>query len=319
MIDNEWEENTGGAARSWRTRGPTCHPSREKEGVLISTAVTRLLGAPLTPGRAPDLKLYDLVLINTSAGKDSQAIADVVIERARRASVLDRVVFVHADLGEAEWPGTTELVREHAAHYGLPVHIVARTVDGRIQTILERVLQRGMWPDAARRWCTSDHKRGPIRKLMTKLTTELRESGTVVGRPVAILNTLGMRAQESPARRKRAPYRYDRSASNSRRHVDEWLPIHPWRTEQVWSRIRRAGTRHHWAYDAGMSRLSCRFCVLASRDDLVCSARLNPDLAAKYAAAETHTGHQFRHDLSIAEIITHAHQPPTQPAQYTLW
>jgi hypothetical protein len=35
-----------------------------------------------------------------------------------------------------------------------------------------------------------------------------------------------------------------------------------------------------------MSRLSCRFCVLSSRADLVCSARLNPDLADRYAEVE---------------------------------
>jgi len=54
----------------------------------------------------------------------------------------------------------------------------------------------------------------------------------------------------------------------------------------VWERIATAGTRSHEAYAAGMSRLSCRFCVLSSRADLVCSARLNPDLADRYAEVE---------------------------------
>ena len=66
---------------------------------------------------------------------------------------------------------------------------------------------------------------------------------------------------------------------------------------QEWERIAAAGTRLHEAYTAGMSRLSCRFCVLSSRADLVCSARLNPDLADRYAEVERRIGHRFRTDL----------------------
>ena len=62
----------------------------------------------------------------------------------------------------------------------------------------------------------------------------------------------------------------------------------------VWERIATAGTRSHEAYAAGMSRLSCRFCVLSSRADLVCSARLNPDPADRYTEIERRIGHRFR-------------------------
>ena len=58
-----------------------------------------------------------------------------------------------------------------------------------------------------------------------------------------------------------------------------------------WKRIAAAGTRLHEAYTAGMSCLSCRFCVLSSHD-LVCSARLNPDLptATPRSSAASVTG-----------------------------
>ena len=75
----------------------------------------------------------------------------------------------------------------------------------------------------------------------------------------------------------------------------------------MWERIASAGTRSHAAYAAGMSRLSCRFCVLSSRADLVCSARLNPDLAARYADVERRIGHRFRTDLTMADVIAEAH------------
>lgn len=65
----------------------------------------------ITPGDRPNLSDYDVILISSSAGKDSRAALDVTVEAARAAGVLDRVV-VHADLGEEEWPATLELAAE---------------------------------------------------------------------------------------------------------------------------------------------------------------------------------------------------------------
>ena len=44
---------------------------------------------------SPDLTTYDQILVNSSAGKDSQAMLDVVNEQAEAAGVKDRVVVVH--------------------------------------------------------------------------------------------------------------------------------------------------------------------------------------------------------------------------------
>jgi 3'-phosphoadenosine 5'-phosphosulfate sulfotransferase (PAPS reductase)/FAD synthetase len=71
---------------------------------------------------------------------------------------------------------------------------------------------------------------------------------------VRILNVMGLRAQESPGRRLLAPFSHDDRASNSRRHVDEWLPVHGWNVTQVWDRIEQAATRPHWVYLLGMPR-----------------------------------------------------------------
>ena len=143
---------------------------------------------------------------------------------------------MHADLGDAEWDGVPELAAEHAAHYGLRFEIARREHDGTVETILDRVQQRGMCPDAARRWCTSDHKRGPIRKVMTRLVADLRASGHD-SPAVHLLNVMGFRAEESPARRRRVPYAANPAASNGRRRVDDWYPIHDWTLAQVWERI----------------------------------------------------------------------------------
>ena len=116
------------------------------------TATTEGHQVTVTTGDAPDLRCYDIILVNSSAGKDSQASLDVVVAAARQARVLDRVVVVHADLGEAEWDGVPELAAEHAAHYGLRFELARRERDGALYTILDHVQHRGLWPSASQRW-----------------------------------------------------------------------------------------------------------------------------------------------------------------------
>jgi 3'-phosphoadenosine 5'-phosphosulfate sulfotransferase (PAPS reductase)/FAD synthetase len=281
--------DTAGRGRFPAAAGPS------SRGALLARAEIQ----PEAP--VPDLTVCDVIVINSSAGKDSQAMLDRVVEEADRQGVSrKRLVVFHADLGRVEWDGTAELAEEHAHHYGLRFIKIARPQGD----LLTQIEQRGMFPDAARRYCTSDHKRGQGRKALTMLVSEA--AGDVCGRPVRVLNCMGFRREESPARAKKDALRRDGSASNGRRTVDEWLPILEWTTEQVWDRIRQAGTRHHWAYDAGMPRLSCSFCVLASRGALVRAAQLRPVLAAEYAGVEQRIGHRFRRDLSMAQIVAEA-------------
>jgi hypothetical protein len=75
------------------------------------------------------------------------------------------------------------------AHYGLRFEVVRREVDGRSQGLLEHLdaMPNPQWPGIRSRWCTSDHKRGPIRRLMTRLARELRDSG----RPAPVASGAG--------------------------------------------------------------------------------------------------------------------------------
>lgn len=264
----------------------------------------------ISPSSTPVLSDYDVILVNSSAGKDSQASLDVVAKIAKRAGIENRVVVVHCDLGEMEWEGTRELAEEQAAHYGFRFEVVRNERRTLLEQVEKRFIDRPdapSWPSSAARWCTSDHKRGPVRKLMTQLAKEQREAG-VTGRAVRILNVMGLRAQESCARAKKVAYTYDESASGKGvvRHVDQWLPIHAWTTEMVWARIKASGVRYHEAYDKGMERLSCQFCVLASKDDLVLSAKCNPEMALEYAALEEKVGWSFTAKLSMAQVMDEA-------------
>lgn len=241
---------------------------------------------------APDLTAYDVILVNSSAGKDSQAMLDYVAELAKAAGVLDRIIVVHADLGRVEWAGTRTLAEEHARHYGFRFVACSRSQD-----LLDQVEQRGMWPDKKNRYCTSDHKRDQIRKVITALVAELE-----LPHQARVLNCLGIRAEESPERDKMVAFSSNKRASSGRRLVEDWLPIHTWTLAEVWARNTAAGTRHHEAYDLGMPRLSCVFCVFAPKAALMIAGRANPALLKEYVAVEARIGHKFRVNLAIADV-----------------
>lgn len=231
----------------------------------------------------------------------------VVCEQARRDGVLDRVHAVHAEL-EEEWPGTPELARKQCEAYGVPLHVVKRPQG----SLLDQVRQRRRWPSNKARYCTSDHKRLQIGKVITALA-----NGHPATRP-SILNCLGFRQAESPARAKRQPLSIDLSHSSRNRLITVWLPIFTFSVDQVWSVIREAGTPSHPAYQLGMPRLSCCFCIFASRNALLLAGHHNKTLLDSYAAVEEEIGHTFRKDLSIREIQIAVEQGE-MPGQITTW
>lgn len=282
------------------------------QGELLAVGQVPRSTEPLV---TPLLSRYRWMVVNISGGKDSQtALRAAVAEADRQGFPPKRIVTVFADLGdEDEWPGTRELAAEHASYYGLRHEVVWREVGGQQQSLSEHIEQdRGKWPDAARRYCTADMKRAPVYKLLTRLANEAREQGC--DGPVPILNVMGMRAQESPKRALMPVFEHDERASNlTRRRVDTWLPIHGWTVDDVWSDIRASGVRYHPVYDKGMPRLSCRFCVLASKSALVRAAQIDPEGAWRRASLEERMGHRFRQDVSMLDILELAGQAGPVP------
>ena len=281
----------------------------ESKGAARDRATLAKLQATLGAITPADLDLasFDVWAVNSSAGKDSQAMLDVMVEFADAIGFdRDRIVVIHADLGRAEWAGTRELAAEQAAHYGVGFVVTkARTKDGTERDLVDQIRARGMFPDNANRYCTSDQKRGPCRRAMTDLARELDGYGS---RPIRILNLLGIRGEESAARAKVSPIvpafidGKPQAGSSGRKHVTTLFPIYDWTEDQVWARIKSSGVRYHPAYDLGMPRLSCVFCVFAPRSALIIAGRHNRELLAEYVAVERDIGHTFRKDLPIADI-----------------
>ncbi|WP_338838300.1 phosphoadenosine phosphosulfate reductase family protein [Citrobacter braakii] len=221
-----------------------------------------------------------LFVSNHSGGKDSQAmlikLLDIIPVR--------QLVVVHASLGIIEWPGALELARGQAKSAGVPF-IVARSSKTLFEMVERRFENRPevpSWPSASTRQCTSDLKRGPIQR-------EVRRYAKANGFKT-IVNCLGLRAQESSRRAKRKVLS-KMGISNSVNTWFEWLPIHELLTGEVFATIHNAGQQPHYAYALGNERLSCIFCIMASRNDLRNGARNHPELLEKYAALEKRTSY----------------------------
>jgi 3'-phosphoadenosine 5'-phosphosulfate sulfotransferase (PAPS reductase)/FAD synthetase len=249
---------------------------------------------------------YDLIIVNSSGGKDSVcALFKVCVDAQAQGYPMDKIVVSHQDLGEAEWRGVKELVQQQADMFGVRVEYSKRKdKNGREETLLEYVKRRGKWPSRSQRWCTSDFKRGPGARVLTSLTKGMGKC--------KVLYVFGFRAEESPDRKKKEVFVWSAKHSTQKREVFEYLPIHTWSTHQVWNTIKVNELPYHKAYDLGMPRLSCVFCIFSPFDALVLAGRNNPELLQKYVDTERETGHRFRQDFSLGDVqdsIESGYQP----------
>jgi 3'-phosphoadenosine 5'-phosphosulfate sulfotransferase (PAPS reductase)/FAD synthetase len=109
-----------------------------------------------------------------------------------------------APIAAADW------ARSRCAEFGLDLAVV-RNLN---RTYLEMVEQRGMFPSAQFRQCTSDLKRGPIDKFVRGLPHNV------------IVNGIGIRAEESYSRARLSSLTVNRSLSTRQRTVYNWFPIY---------------------------------------------------------------------------------------------
>ncbi|MEV0732425.1 phosphoadenosine phosphosulfate reductase family protein [Polymorphospora sp. NPDC050346] len=313
---------------------------------MVLTAAS--VPGPSTPGWYDH---FDLIVIHTSGGKDSQT----MLRRALAllpASVRDRIVVLHLVLdkdpqaGEEpriEWQQVPELAAEQAARSGIglaagdgwavwnlhrakkkltgrsqwagQMHYARRDFDGDLlDDFATRCKRDGSprgWATIWTRYCTSDWKTAVGRAFTEYICAQIRAELGLT-RPVRVLQIMGFRAEESDDRRDRAPFSFSFKASASAsRHVWEWLPIHDMTKPEVWADIAASGVPYHPAYDEGLSRLSCRVCIQGSRRDLALVARMAPDTVADYVQVETDLNDPFQHRRPLASI-----QPAPGPAGF---
>lgn len=99
---------------------------------------------------------YDIIVLNTSGGKDSQtAVRTVLTEMDRQGCDRSRAVLSHQCLGKYEWPGTLDLVKLHTSIYGLRLEVSSyQNRDKEQLSLLDYVRARGKWPSSSQRFCT---------------------------------------------------------------------------------------------------------------------------------------------------------------------
>ncbi len=220
---------------------------------------------------------------------------------------------------------------------------------------LEKAKRQPFWPDAQNRYCTADQKRGQVDKALRapfwpssasryctshhkgeQIDKELRAYSLVV-------SAMGMRGQESRARAKKPVFTIDATLTAKRfRSLDpaaalaswsvdesaarlafDWLPIHDWSVDDVWSACGTSAAELAWrqaayaagealaaldgwpahpAYVFGNQRVSCAMCVLASRNDLRNGAIHNPELFRTFVQMERESGFTFQNGKALADV-----------------
>jgi 3'-phosphoadenosine 5'-phosphosulfate sulfotransferase (PAPS reductase)/FAD synthetase len=242
------------------------------------------------------------VAIGVSGGKDSQAAALSVFEHLDRTGHAGPRILVHADLGTVEWRASLPVCQELADHLGSELVVLRRRRgdlmdrwESRWQSSVTRyqglstVTLIPCWSTPSMRFCTSEMKTHPIEAMLKRRFPNQ-----------TIVNVTGVRRAES---RRRAKLAITDPGSNGR--FWNWRPILHWNEDEVFACIARHGLEPHPAYHQfGMSRVSCRFCIMSSLPDLIAAARQEEthDLYRRVVSLEIRSGFAFQGARWLGDI-----------------
>lgn len=230
------------------------------------------------------------VAVGVSGGKDSQAAALATFASLDAKGHKGPRVLVHSDLGVVEWNASLPVCERLAAHLGAELIVVRRKAgdlmdrwEARWQSSLRRYINLETvalvlpWSTPAMRFCTSELKTHVIR-------AELRRRF----KGQNFINVTGIRREESAARAKAVTSDVDADGNAN------WRPILHWSEREVFAYIAEQGLPVHEAYtDFGMSRVSCRFCIMSNAADMI----------AATAVPESHDLYRRMVDLEIASTF----------------
>ncbi len=233
-------------------------------------------------------------VINHSGGKDSSRMLGFVRERFP-----DNPTFaVMADTGfEHQRPiSASDFARSRCADFNVPFTIVRNP----LRTYLEMVEQRGMFPSAKYRQCTSDLKRSPIEKYIRTLPFRL------------IFNCMGIRSEESTPRSKLQPLSLNSSLTTQTRTVYNWLPIFDESLSDVLTWHWKSSVPLHPVYVSAfhrdgtvggyLRRLSCRLCIFSTDSDLLLIRQHDPGAFRAISDLEQKIGFTMRSTGSLVQI-----------------
>jgi 3'-phosphoadenosine 5'-phosphosulfate sulfotransferase (PAPS reductase)/FAD synthetase len=224
------------------------------------------------------------IFVSHSGGKDSHAMLAQLVRRGLK----DKIVIVHADLGEMEWENMKPWIEKNS--FGLPVHVVEGEMD-----FFELARKYKRLPSGMQQFCTDFLKTKPIKAFIHAYMTEHGITKAI--------NATGMRADESKRRadKKSLVLSKGKGTSNmfmSKKYpthlIHDWLPIFNYTSQEVFEEISLAGQKPHEIYSQGFSRLSCVFCVNGRISEHKQAAKMRPELAKKMAKLERDLGKTIR-------------------------
>ena len=208
----------------------------------------------------PKFHENDLVIASISGGKDSAALAIALQE----ASI--PFVAVFADTGW-EAPETYAHLEVMERVLGVTIHRV-----GFPGGMRAKVLARAGFPARMQRWCTVELKVKPLDAFALAL-------GEKEDR--AVLQAVGIRAEESEKRAAMAEVEHDES-----RGLTVWRPLLHWTIEDVLAAHHRAGLPVNPLYQRGHERVGCWPCIYSSKAEIRLWAEHDPDRVREVADLE---------------------------------
>jgi 3'-phosphoadenosine 5'-phosphosulfate sulfotransferase (PAPS reductase)/FAD synthetase len=250
-------------------------PGLIDRGVEVDTTIIELLAA------------NEPVAVGVSGGKDSVTAAIAVVEHLRAIGHAGPVVLVHSDLGDpdpalnVEWDDSLPTCERLAAFLGVELVIVRRPAGGMMKRWLGRwennkkryanlqcVKMILPWSTPSMRFCTSELKSAPIASALVKRFPGRR-----------IISACGIRREEGRGKdsspRTNAPTsKPNKRLTNKTAHTSgvDWNPIAAWTESDVFAYCAARGFQMHEGYGLGMSRISCRFCIMQDISDQRVSA-----------------------------------------------
>lgn len=259
----------------------------------------------ITPEIAALIQADAPVAIGVSGGKDSQAAALATIAHLDAVGHSGPRILIHSDLGSVEWNASLPCCERLAQHLGIELVVVRRLSgdlmdrwESRWQSSVRRYVNLETvtlvlpWSTPSMRFCTSELKTHII-------AAELRRRF----KGQTVINVTGVRRAESAARAKGSIASQD---SNGKAWA--WRPISDWSEAGVFAYIASRGLEPHEAYTKfGMSRVSCRFCIMSNEADLIAAAAIaeSHDLYRRMVALEIASTFAFQGSRWLGDVAPH--------------
>ncbi len=264
-------------------------------------------GIARDPGIDAALATGAPVFVGVSGGKDSQALAYRVQEHLDATGHVGVRALIHADLGRIEWRDSAPVCERLAERLGWELLTVRRPAGdmldrwhSRWAANLERYRTLSCvklimpWSSASARFCTSEMKTAIIARAIR------------ARHPVGpVVSAVGLRREESKARALRPIAKQDATLARAHGVGWSWNPIIDWVRADVLAYIRQRGGVLHEAYRIyGSTRVSCAFCVLASRGDLRAAARCadNADVYRELVRLEALSTFSFQPGYWLGDV-----------------